>query len=133
MSDSIDQVVASYHRCRDDRHFFDTFYDLFLAKSPDVADRFAQTDFNVQKRMLRESLLQVLCLDRGISGVREEILQLGQRHQELNITPEMYVMWLDALCEAVAVHDPQSSNQLQAEWRRAVQPAIDLMLGKRGT
>jgi hemoglobin-like flavoprotein len=101
-----------------------------LAKSQEVADRFAQTDFQVQKRMLRESLLQVLCMQKEIPGSRKEIEELGDRHRELNITPKMYEMWLDALCEAVAVHDPQSSDQLLTAWRRAVQPAIDLMISK---
>jgi hemoglobin-like flavoprotein len=128
MSDPLYQVIASFHRCRDDDQFLDTFYDLFLAKSSEIAERFAQTDFEIQKRMLRESLLQVLCVEQRIPGSREEVVRLGRRHRELRITPEMYDMWVESLCEAIARHDPMCTDDLRASWRSAVQPAIDLMI-----
>ena len=128
MAVQTNDLTASYYRCRHDDEFLDTFYDLFLAKSPEVAKKFANTDFEVQKLMLRQSLLQLLCFDRGISGAREEIERLGRRHKDLNIKPEMYAMWLDALCEAIRVHDPQYTPELEQLWRDAMLKSIDLMI-----
>ena len=54
---------------------------------------FAKTDFKLQKLMLRQSLLEMLCFDRGMSGTCEEIKRLALRHKELCVTPEMYAMW----------------------------------------
>ena len=53
MNSSFDQVVASYHRARLSGQLFDTFYHLFLAKSPEIPPMFARTDFPHQKLMLR--------------------------------------------------------------------------------
>ncbi len=128
MTEFVDQVMASYHRCRLDDQFFDTFYDLFLSKSTEVRLKFIHTDFTHQKLMLRESLLEMLCFESGVEGARKGIEQLGRRHQELDIKPEMYQMWLDALCEAVKMHDPEYTADLELRWRQALQSVIDVML-----
>ena len=77
MTNQSDALTASYYRCRRDGHFVDTFYDLFLSKSAEIAQKFAQTDFRLQKLVLRQSLLEMICFDRGMSGTREEIERLG--------------------------------------------------------
>ena len=123
-----DGVFASYHRCRSDAHFVDTFYELFLAKSPKIAAMFAQTDFKRQKLMLRESLLEMLSYDQGQAGSEEEIEKLAQRHRDLQVTPEMFQMWLDSICEAVEQHDPEFTQEIGEAWRAAMQKGIDRML-----
>lgn len=132
-SDRLDAVTASYHRCRRDKKFVDTFYYLFLAKSPEIAEKFAKTDFTVQKRMLRESLLTLLTYNLGIEGAREDVIGLGKRHYKLGIRPELYKMWLDTLCEAIRKHDPEYTPELEKLWRAAMQPPIDLMLSQEAT
>ena len=107
MTDQTNQVMASFYRCRRDKKFLDTFYSLFMAKSPEIAEMFAETDFKIQKLVLRQSLLEMICFDRGMDGTREEIERLGHRHKELGVTPEMYAMWLDALCESIERHDDE--------------------------
>ncbi len=128
MTEPPNDVTASYYRCRRDQGFIDTFYDRFLAKSPAIAAKFAKTDFKIQKLMLRQALLEMLCFDRGLAGTDEEIARLGQRHKELEIQPEMYVMWLDALCEAVREHDPEYTAELEQSWRQAMLKSIDAMI-----
>ena len=128
MAEQTNELTASYYRCRRDVRFLDTFYDAFLSKSPDVAQLFAKTDFKIQKLMLRQSLLEMLCFDRGMLGTREEIERLGFRHKELNVTPEMYTMWLDALCEAIKKHDPSYTPALEQLWREAMRKSIKEMI-----
>lgn len=128
MKNKSDQVIASYHRCRQSSGFFDTFYDIFLAKSPEIAAKFAHTGFARQKLMLRESLFEMLNYYCGIESVREEIEQLGIRHQQLEVRPEHYELWLHSLCEAVESHDPRYQEELGEIWREAMRPGIALML-----
>ena len=128
MAEQADELTASYYRCRRDDRFFDTFYDGFLSKSPAVAQMFAKTDFKLQKLMLRQSLLEMLCFDREMSGTREEIERLGLRHKELRVTPEMYAMWLDSLCEAIKKHDPSYTPALELLWREAMLKSIKEMI-----
>jgi hemoglobin-like flavoprotein len=128
MTERLQEVTSSYYRCRRSDQFVDTFYALFLSKSPRVADKFANTNFKVQKLMLRESLLEMLCFARGMTGTYEQIQKLGKRHRELDVTPEMYVMWLDSLCETIQRHDPEYSPELELLWREAMQEGIDIMI-----
>ena len=122
------ELTASFYRCRRDGNFVDTFYDLFLAKSPEIAQKFVQTDFKIQKLMLRQSLLEMICFDIGMSGTREEIERLGHRHKELDNRPEMYSMWADALCEAIKKHDPDYTPELKQVWLQAINKSISEMI-----
>jgi hemoglobin-like flavoprotein len=130
VKDVCDQVIASYHRCRQSSAFFDAFYfyDIFLAKSPEIAAKFAHTDFVRQKQMLKESLFEMLNYYCGIESVRAEIEQLGKRHHQREVRAEHYEQWLDALCEAVARHDPKYRDDLGEMWREAMRPGISMML-----
>jgi hemoglobin-like flavoprotein len=119
-------VAASYHRARETGELFDTFYRLFLGKSPEIPPMFARTDFPHQKLMLRESLLEMLTIAQTESG-RDEIERLAQRHRQLNVQPRHYVLWLDALCEALAKHDPAFTPQLAQMWRDAMHNGIQVM------
>ena len=119
-------VVASYHRARETGQLFDTFYNLFLAKAPDVRPMFARTDFPHQKLMLRESILEMLLFAQTGAG-REEIEKLGERHRQLNVKPAHYELWLDSLCEALAKHDRDFDSVLERKWRAAMWKGIKLM------
>jgi hemoglobin-like flavoprotein len=126
MDASFDQVTASYHRARESGKLFDTFYERFLQKSPEIPPMFSRTDFPHQKLMLRESILEVLLFAQTGSS-REEIERLAERHRQLNVKPGHYDLWLDALCEALARHDPNFSSALRALWRNALRKGIDVM------
>jgi hypothetical protein len=132
MLSNLDAVTASYHRCRASEGFVDTFYELFLAKSRDVAYKFRGTDFVRQKRMLRESLLAMLLFNLNSGEAQEELERLGERHSRrgLDIAPHLYELWLDALCAAVGRHDPEFNADLSDQWRSAMRPGIDLIISK---
>jgi hemoglobin-like flavoprotein len=123
---SFDEVVASYHRARETGQLFDTFYRLFLGKSPEIPGMFAGTDFPHQKLMLRQSIVEMLVFAQSGEG-RTEIERLGKRHRELHVTPHQYDLWLEALCEALAKHDSKYSARLEVLWRDAMRKGIDVM------
>lgn len=130
MMNDLDAVTVSYHRCRASAGFFDTFYERFLAKSAEVAEKFRQTDFARQKLMLRESLVSMLLFNLGAGSARAELEQLAERHSRrgVDIAPHLYDLWLDALCETVEQHDPEFKPQLAQEWRAAMRAGIDLLI-----
>ena len=122
-------VLASYHRCEAVSDFFDTFYERFFAKSPEVPPKFARTNMDRQKQVIMASLLWVLRLYTGDPIAKTEIEKLSETHKQsgYDIKPELYDLWLDALCESFARHDPEYTPELEQRIRRVVQPAIDLM------
>jgi truncated hemoglobin YjbI len=128
METVFEQVIASYQRARKTGQLFDTFYDLFLRKSPEIPPLFARTDFAHQQVMLRESILELLGFAQTGSG-RDEIDRLAERHRQMNVTPALYELWLDALCEALAIHDPKFNAALEVMWRRAMRKGIEVMSG----
>jgi hemoglobin-like flavoprotein len=126
MNTPFEQVIASYHRARETGQLFDTFYQIFLGKSPEIPPMFARTDFPHQKLMLRESILEMLLFAQTESG-RDEIERLAERHRKLNVTRVQYDLWLDALCEALAKHDSGFDSDLEQKWRDAMRKGIDVM------
>lgn len=130
--EDVDAVIASYHRCMHGEGFVDTFYELFLAKSSDVAAKFRHTDFVHQKLMLRQSLLMMLMFNHNPEDVSDDMERLGERHSRggVDIPPRMYELWLDALCEAVEQHDAEFTPEVAEMWRSAMKPGIDLIIAK---
>ena len=126
MDSAFNQVVASYHRARQSGELFDTLYQVFLGKSPEIPPMFARTDFPHQKLMLRESLLEMLIFAQTGAG-RVEIERLAVRHRGLNVKPAHYDLWLDALCEALAKHDRVFNSTLEQMWRDAMRKGIEVM------
>lgn len=124
------QALASYHRCEAAGGLFDSFYQIFFAKSPAIPPRFANTNMERQKQDAMASVLMALRLASGDSIARRYIQGIAETHSRrgYRIRPELYDLWLDALCEAVARHDPQCTPDLESRWRLAMRPAIDLMI-----
>ena len=87
---------------------------------------FARTDFPHQKLMLRESILEMLVFAQTGLGV-DEIQRLAERHRQLNVKPVHYDLWLDALCEALATHDPEFNAELDLLWRDTMRKGMELM------
>lgn len=129
MSVDYEAVQASYDRCLEDETFFDTFYDLFLVKSPEIPPLFKDTDFRRQKQVVRVSVRMMIRLGLGEPQTVEAIEKLGELHssRDRNIKPELYELWLNALCESVKQHDPEYTAELEQQWRDTMQHGIELM------
>lgn len=130
MNGTYEDVVESYHRCEASGGFFDTFYAIFFAKSPEIPPRFAKTNMEKQKQMLMASVLMVLRLGSGDPVVRKYMEEIAEIHSRRghDIRPKLYDLWLDALCEAVQKYDPQYTPELEAQWREAMRPGIEIMI-----
>jgi len=129
MNQSYEEVLDSYHRCEAAGGLFDTFYDIFFAKSPEIPPKFAETDMQRQKQNVMASVLMALRLAAGDEVARQYISELAESHnrQHHDIKPELYELWLDALCESIKKHDPQFTPKLEQQWREAMRPAVELM------
>ena len=123
-------VEASYDRCLENEGFYDTFYEKFLAKLEEIPPLFANTDFRKQKQMIRMSVRMMVRLGAGEDGTKLAISKLGESHsrRQHNIRPELYDLWLDALCESIAHHDPEYTSELEQKWRDTMQAGIKMMI-----
>ncbi len=125
-------VQASYDRCSVSDGFFDTFYDLFLAKSPEVAAKFAHTAFPKQKKILKASLFVLVRFGTCDDHPPKVIERIGESHsrQHLDIPPALYDLWLDSLCEAIQKYDPEYTEALEQRWRRLMQEVIGIITAR---
>ena len=132
MSDKIQQFVDSYDRIggRDlaSSDFFDAFYRHFVGASPEVADKFKDTDMARQREMLRLSLDHMVYFAIDKEETRE-IARVAGLHDQSNadIPPRLYDQWLDSLLATVSQFDPKYNADVEAAWREALLPAIDYM------
>lgn len=124
---SADIVFQSYGRCCQQEHFFADFYKLLHDKSNEIAKKFAHTNMPRQKELLREGLLWMVMFTRGGSAKRINEFAKSHSRNGFDIHPNFYIHWVDALMEAIKKHDPQYTEQLEAEWREALEPGIKVM------
>ena len=123
VNDSFERVLEVR---QDEKSFFDLFYDHFIAQSTEIQEKFNNTDFTRQKRMLRKSL--VVAIDfyasRQETPFLEELAAIHSRRQK-DIRPELYYLWLDSLLATLRGYDPRFNDDVEEAWRWALSPIID--------
>jgi hypothetical protein len=131
MSTDHDLVKTSYGRCCLSSGFFDEFYATFTASSPVIRDKFKNTDMKKQKDLLRDGITFMILFASGSAMATNKINMLGQSHAKarLDIAPNLYPYWVDALVATASKHDKQWTPDLAAAWRRIMAKGIDVMKG----
>src|SRR5690554_4079027 len=124
-----DLVFQSYGRCCRKDDFFVDFYDFFMASSDAVRNRFVNTDMPAQRHLLRNGVMQIILVARGMSD--RKLRDLGESHsrKRMDIKPEWYALWEESLLKTVRAHDPEWTPELQQAWREVLKPGIDLIRG----
>ena len=127
---SVQKARDSLSRCNQRAEFLERFYELFVASSPDIRKKFENTDFEVQKKVLRDSLFLMLSAAGTTAGYAHvQLEKLAKRHSrdDLGIKPEWYALWLETLLETVREFDPDYSDEIDAAWRDSVKEGIELL------
>ncbi len=118
---------ASLSRCEARPNFFDVFYGKFLSSSPEVAAKFAGTDFARQKEALRASFHHLLLVAKDPKQVPDAYLRdVAARHGSggLAIGAHLYDFWLDSLLETVRTCDPECFPEVEAAWEEVMMIGI---------
>ena len=94
----------SLARCLEDDQFLASFYERFLGASEEIRLKFADTDFPAQHRMLERSLRLSAAAAEGDRAALQEINEraVSHDHEHLDIRPELYELWLDAIIVTAA-------------------------------
>lgn len=127
----IDAFRASLSRCLARPDFLRHFYEIFVESSPEVREKFKNTDFPRQTRVLADSLYMMAVaaqLERNAEAWAE-MDRLASRHDRtgLDIRPGLYDLWLDCLLRAVARNDPEYSREIEAAWRETLAVGIEYL------
>jgi len=132
--ESVETFRASLGRCLATPTFLHSFYDLFTASSAEVREKFKNTEFARQTRILSDSLyIMAVAAESQPDAVGwKEMDRLAERHSRrgLDIRPALYDTWLDCLVAAAKQFDPQFSAEVEAAWRTTLAPGIERMRAK---
>lgn len=110
------------------QQFFDEFYQRFLSKSSAVEEIFRDTDMSHQARMLLKSVHHLAGL-HVTGAVSDYLVDIARRHSaiDLDVPPELYDYWIEALIETVEATDPSFDESVALAWRLAMAPGIAVM------
>jgi hemoglobin-like flavoprotein len=123
----------SLERCSSNPRFLERFYEIFLACSPKIAEKFKNTDFARQREALNGSLHAMVLAVRDEGGLLEKHLaELAEKHSSrgFGIGSELYDYWLDSLLAAVKETDPQYDKRVHDAWERVMLIGIEYMLSR---
>ncbi len=122
----------SLRRCNKDPKFMDIFYDKFIASSEKVAHKFAEVDLEKQKKALQLSLRMLIMSGRGDDTADMYLRHIAERHsrRDLDIEPELYALWLEALVATVRQVDLEFTSEVERAWREILQHGIDYLISE---
>jgi len=124
--------LQSVRRCAATDAFFSEFYERFMATSDAIKDKFQDTDFEKQNRMLRRSLELSAGATVGTPEALREINDRARTHNRyhLNIEPALYDVWLETIIGTARDFDDQWDETVEAAWRRTLGFVIQHMVRK---
>jgi len=125
----IGEFSASLGRCHANPAFISRFYELFVASSPEVAEKFEHTDLERQRRAMSSSLYALVLAMEGGQAASAYLDRIARQHgrKDLDIPPQMYDVWLECLIETVKEFDPQYSDEIEGLWRDAMAFGVEFM------
>lgn len=129
MADNLLEIVReSFGRC-DQPELVRRFYKLFVASSPEVAEKFVETDFTRQESMLLQSLQTMLIAPEaeGEGALKDHLEHVARRHShaDLDIPEWMYELWLKCLLDALRETDPGFNPKVEHAWKITMLDGIE--------
>jgi hemoglobin-like flavoprotein len=128
-NDSYERVMHGAGRSGGE--FFSAFYKLLVGTSDEAARKFNNTDMAAQVRMMQSSV--TVLLNFFVSSHQDAFLgKLAERHSKrgVDISPELYSIWLDCLIETVHQFDPKFSDDVATAWRVVFSKGIEFMTSR---
>jgi len=126
----IEEVKKSFDRCSSNGDIIDKFYSLFLDSHSNIGPRFANTNFDTQKKLLLQGLdLTIMfATDEHVGKIGINRIRKSHNKSGLNIPPELYPYWKVSFLQAISEMDPEFTDELKQQWDMVLQKAIDYII-----
>ena len=126
----IEQVKRSFDRCAAHGDIIDDFYKIFLDSHPDIKPRFANTNFDSQKKLLLQGLDLTIMFasDQPVGRIGINRIKKSHCRAVLDIPPDLYPYWKKSFLTAISVLDPEFSDELKEQWDWVLQKSIDYII-----
>lgn len=128
----LEQVKKSYERCIAHPDFFDKFYELFFQTDKRIPELFKDTDFTVQRAAIQHGISYMIMYAENSRIATAKIESLSTKHDRnhLNIRPELYTHWLNALIKTIDLYDKEFDTDLKNAWIRILSYGISSIKSK---
>lgn len=106
--------------------FFDRFYQHLFRAAPELKPMFQDVDMEVHNVLLRKGIVALLMHVAGSSMGTKELDHLRETHgiYGLNITEDMYRIWINTMIRTVRDHSKEFDHKLEAAWRDTLEQGI---------
>jgi hemoglobin-like flavoprotein len=118
---------ASLARATADPEFFDRFYHRFIEDSQDMARIFRGKDMARIHHKLHLTLEMLTDSAEGQPGLGMYLDLLGRMHERLDIHPEHFARWSDALIATAAETDLAFDPDIRGAWETVIDALISTM------
>jgi hypothetical protein len=120
------EVIESYKRVSREPGFLKHFYDRFMGSDAEVRARFQGVDMARQRFVVGRTVTLMLQHASGVRHGTEAPRETAEHHgpDGLDIPAYMYDLWIDALVQTVAEHDPRFDADLEAGWRTVLRREV---------
>jgi len=125
--DKAKRVHESYLRAGG-RDFVSSFYDKLMETSEEIREKFEHINMEEQTDILAHSIvMSFLFVDKNHQTAANTLNKVRESHNRdhLNITPELYDLWLDCMVETVSTCDPHANKQLLSDWHEVMSVAVN--------
>ena len=124
---AVNQIFQeSLERATRAEHFYQSFYQRFMADSPETQALFEGRDMARIQKKLRMTLQMVTDTSNGLPGLDMYMGLLGRIHTRLNISQNQFEQWRKALIDTAEECDPQFTVKTRQAWEMS----IDKVIGK---
>lgn len=125
-----DQFLQSLDRCMEKENFIPAFYDRFLSTFAEIREKFRNTNFERQNKMLLRSLRLAAGATAGDPESLKELRERARTHDRnhLNIEPKLYDVWLESVIKTVAEYDEEWDETVEKNWRTILGYVISYMV-----
>ncbi len=120
-------LKQSFGRVVAKSEFLPRFYEILMASSPEISAKFANTNLKKQYNLLEQSLALSLLFPEDNVVAKQAINKIRSSHtrHNLDISPHLYIYWLDSLMTVFAELDPEFTPAMEQQWRTFLQITID--------
>lgn len=124
--EKITVVQNSYGRSLANGDMLDTFYKKFLSSHSDIEERFKNTDFEQQKKLLRHGINLMIMHAAGNVAGKSGLNRIRESHSrgKMNIQPKYYSHWKKALIDAISQHDRKFDDTVRKAWEKVLDNGI---------
>ncbi len=133
MTDPYHDLQQSYGRCLAGKGFIERFYEVFMARDPEIAAMFARTDFQKQRLALRRGISVAIFHAAGSNVVGRATAEMADVHSRAGrcpVRPELYRHWIEALLQVIPEFDREADAALLARWREAMEVVTGTFAGR---